>query len=530
MLMKRNRNDILMASGNSNSSYDDGLLVPNIDGGTLFSHVDPSSIPFNTISDILQEFPALLETVKGLGLVPTDLATIRESILANATTYSPKAAFNSPGSPDENILSVASVAVAMIQRSIIDSVFSINPLASNPLFLDSFAKIYGVARGDVSNGSATIIVTAPVGLIIPQYSIFQDVNGNTYRNYDAGTCGSDGTCQLVVYASNFIDSPILAHTINIVVTNFLGKSVTCDNPENGNQGVQAQTDAEFRRDILDAGLVLCKSTPAFVKTMVGKIAGVVKRTINLGEVNGKYVITASGGDPIQVAGAIFLSMFDFFFLSAIRNDITYISADGTNALIAFKYIPGLAVGDTFQISNAPAPFDGENDTWTGTVAGYYDPHTIIVNITLPQGFNYSGGAYLTNDSRNMQETVYDGIDPYVIRWVSPIAIVIDVQVDYVVLGNDIIDNATIQANGEATLTSYLNSLSPNSPINLTYLENLFSSNAYAVIPPESLGDIKVSVSTNGVPIQEQNGAILLDSFSYPVAGTLTFKQVKTITN
>ena len=83
------------------------------------------------------------------------------------------------------------------------------------------------------------------------------------------------------------------------------------NPLPGTPGIASgETQESYRSRVLDAGLAASQGVSRYLKTLLGNVPGAQKRLISARLLAGVgWQILCGGGDPYDVAGAIFDSMF-----------------------------------------------------------------------------------------------------------------------------------------------------------------------------------------------------------------------------
>jgi hypothetical protein len=86
--------------------------------------------------------------------------------------------------------------------------------------------------------------------------------------------------------------------------------VACNNPLAGTPSTGAQSVESYRSQILQAGLAASQGITRFLKTQLENVAGVQARLISVVQDSTNWKVIVGGGNPYQVAYAIYKSLFD----------------------------------------------------------------------------------------------------------------------------------------------------------------------------------------------------------------------------
>jgi len=284
-------------------------------------------------------------TVGTTGAVPTDPATLNETLIAYATSLDPGLTANLPALLIEDIASTATGALVQIDALAVDLVNSITPLTSNPWLTTQFGNIYGVVQGTASNTSVFVVFSGTVGYNI---NVGTTVGDGTYQYVvqDGGAIAASGmSAPMFCVATTEGSFAVPVNTVTRVLSSVpSGITLTCTNPNTGTPGGTAETIDDFRASTLQAGLASAQGMPRFLKTLLYQVPGVQPRLVSVVQVDeGGWEIIVGGGDPYQVADAIFNAMFDVSLLVSSSISITNIT-NATLGLVTTNLNHGLTNG------------------------------------------------------------------------------------------------------------------------------------------------------------------------------------------
>ena len=286
------------------------------------------------------------------GPQPTPPATLRAQLDALCQAAAPGYTSELPGSLIEDVASTCTYAVALCDSARVETLNSLNPLGSNPFLLNQLGQIYGVPLGEGSTTSAYIVVTGPHGFSIPKGFTVSD-GTYQYVTQDAGTIGDGsptGESQpLYVLSTTQGTWAVPADSITQIASSVPpGISLTVTNPQPGTPGSDPQTSESYRAQVLQAGLASSLGMPQLVKTAVTKIPNVQSRLVSMRQLTlAGWQILVGGGDPYQVAGAIFNSSADISLLVGSQINT------GRNQTVSISNPP-----DTYTITYVVPPVQG----------------------------------------------------------------------------------------------------------------------------------------------------------------------------
>lgn len=258
------------------------------------------------------------------GPVATDPTTLRQALVDGVAAEVPDYTANLPGSLIEDIASTDVGALVTIDQARVDAVNSVTPYGANAFVLAQLGGQFGVPQGTSANASVYVVFSGPSGYVLPAGFVVGD-GSNQYALQDGGVIQASGqSAQLFAVATNSGTFAIPAGTVNQIVTSLPSEYaglITVTNPQAGTAASSAESVQTYRGRVLQAGQVTSVGTPAFLKTLLGKISGVQARLISINQVTGGWQVVCGGGDAFAVAAAMLQGVGDIALLkgSQINN-------------------------------------------------------------------------------------------------------------------------------------------------------------------------------------------------------------------
>ncbi|QCE32954.1 hypothetical protein FAI41_04720 [Acetobacteraceae bacterium] len=255
--------------------------------------------------------PAFTAVIADSGIHTTDPTILRQNLVNLAEKLAPGVATDLPGTLVEDMASTSVGALAQMDAAKVEMFGSFSPLTMNSQFLNVYGAQMGITRGTESNASAYLTIKGTSGTYIATGFQFSD-GQNIYATTAPTAIPESGVSNNVyVSAIEFFETPPAANSITQVNTSLpTGGITSVTNPTAGTPGISAETDASYRLRIWQALQAQPQGSPTCVKNMIGNIQGVVKRTIACAVDPNGYRILVDGGDPSQIAAAIYASIFD----------------------------------------------------------------------------------------------------------------------------------------------------------------------------------------------------------------------------
>jgi hypothetical protein len=249
------------------------------------------------------DFPVV---VTAAGMQPQDPQDLRDQILAAATANSPGLTANLPGTLVEDFLSTSVPAVALCDQGRVEAVNCLTPDAANEFTLGRLGTIYiGEGQpGKVTNTSVLLVFTGTVGWVVPPGFLAGD-GAHLFQVQSGGPIGGGGsTSPLSAIAIQPGSYGVPANTVTQLKSSAPPNiTLSVNNPTAGTPGGTGETWSSFRARVMRAGLADCVGGPSLIKTLVGRVPGVQKVSVQAA-VGGLRVIV-KGGDVYEVAYAIY---------------------------------------------------------------------------------------------------------------------------------------------------------------------------------------------------------------------------------
>jgi hypothetical protein len=263
----------------------------------------------------------------------------------------------------------------------------------------------------------------------------------------------------------------------------------------------------------------------YLKTLCGNVPGVHNRLVSVQIEGDQYVVIVGGGDPYQVAYAIWQS--DFYVPGLAGATIRIANISNTNpAIVTTTNNHNLTDGDVetiigvegmgLAINNIAFPIT------TMRTANPSDPgpdpdkqFTIPVDATIISPYAY-GGIVVPNPI-NVYISIADFPDTYLIPYVIPPQERVHVTVLWRTDSPNYVSADAIAQAAIPEIVDYINSLpAGTTPINLNVLNKVFLDAVSTILVGEYIIDLEWALSINGIPKDPMGGTQVIfgDPFSY----------------
>lgn len=438
------------------------------------------------------------------GLQPTSPTDLNTALIALVSASNPGYTVL-PGGLIEDISSTDVGALTIIDQARVDLVNSVTPLGANAFLLPQLGQIYGVQQGVGYNTSVYVVFTGTAGFAITKGFTVSD---GTYQYVvqDGGVISAVGGQSLPLFclATQSGSWPVPINTVSNFVTSVpTGVTLTCTNPTAGTPGVATgQTLEDYRAQVLQAGNAVAQGMATFLKTQLQKVPGVQARLVSVRLINGLWEILCGGGDPYQVANAIFQGIFD---LGTITGS-TLLVSNITNAnpgVITTGFNHGFTTGQVINITGVVGTTGINGVALTITVIS---PTSFSIGINTTTNGAYVSGGVITPNLRNVTVSINDYPDIYPIIFVNPPLQTVGISLLWNTLSTNFVSAASVAQLGAPALVNYINSIYVGQPINVFELQIVFQTAIASIIPPTLLSRMVFSVTINGILVN-------------PVAGT-----------
>lgn len=295
-----------------------------------------ASIPITPVS-----IPLAISATAGPS--PTDPVTIWNTLLANVAAAQPDYTGNLPLTLIEDISATDTGAICTMDQARVDAVNSVTPYGANPFILQQQGAMYGLPQGQPTNTSVTVIFSSSsVGLSFPAGFLVSD-GSYQYAIQEAAVIGESGDSLATFAVATQPGSwtPGAGTVTQLASSLQSGYSATVTNPNAGTAGNSTGESVEsYRSRILQGAKASAQSMSAMIKTALAAIPGVPANLISVVQnpTTGQLKVICGGGDPYQVALAIFTSTDLWPMLSGA-------TASGTTTTVSIIEGP-----DTYDVS------------------------------------------------------------------------------------------------------------------------------------------------------------------------------------
>lgn len=346
-------------------------------------------------------YPVVM-TTQGPQVTPP--TTLLNNLISLVTATNPGYTANLPGSLIEDISSTDVGALALIDAARVDLINSITPYGANLFILNQLGQIYGVQQGQGSNTSVYVTFSGSPGFVINAGFVVSD-GSYQYVVQDAGIIGSTGQSSALYCLANTAGSwAVPAGTVTSLVTSVpVGVTLSCTNVSAGLPGATAQSTDSYRAQVIQAGLVTAQGTPTFLKAALQNVSGVQPRLISVkNQGTNQWEVIVGGGDPYQVANAIFQSIPDVSMLVGS-------STTARNITVSINDYP-----NTYSIVfvNPPVQTVTVDLTWNTISPNIISPNAVVA-LAQPAVVDYINSIYVGQpiNTYELEDSFQNAIQP-----------------------------------------------------------------------------------------------------------------------
>jgi Ubiquitin-activating enzyme E1 FCCH domain len=453
--------------------------------------------------------PTINIVVGATGPIPTPPSVIRSNLLTYLQAANPGYT-DLPGALIEDILSTDIAAISVCDSAAIDLINSLSPVVANSSILVKLGQVYGVPQSVDTNTSVFCVFSGPAGFVVPQGFVVTD-GTYQYTVQDGGIIATGGQSPPLFCVATVIGSwPILPNTVTQVVTSVPHPPgpITVTNPNTGTPSAGVQTEADYRAQVLQAGLASAQGMGRFLKTLLGNVSGVQPRLVSVKQVSGGgWEVIVGGGDPYEVANAIWTALFDVSLLVGSTIHITGIT-NANPGVVTTDLNHGLITGQTGVAIAGVVGMTGVNGgPYTVTVLS---ENTFSFGVNTTSSGTYVSGGSVTPNNRNITVNIQDYPDTYTIPYVNPPQQVVQVQLTWNTSSPNFVNPTGMAQLGGPAIQSYLNSIPVGSPINLFEMQEVFQLAVSPILPVQYLTRMVFTVSINGVSSPPETGTGIIE--------------------
>jgi hypothetical protein len=300
--------------------------------------------------------------------------------------------------------------------------------------------------------------------------------------------------------------------------------LTVTNPVDGIPSLTGEPISIFRERCFTAGLAASTGMARYLKTLCGNVLGVLNRLIAVQVQDNNYIVIVGGGDPYQVAYAIWQA--DFFTEGLSGATIKIENISNTNPVVVTTTANhNLSDGDIeviagvigmMGINGIEYPITTYRTAFPSS-PGPIPDRMFTIPVDGTQMGPYMQGGTVTPNPINTYISVADFPDSYIIPYVIPPQEKVFVQVVWRTDSPNFVSSDAIATAAIPEIVDYINSLpAGTTPINLNVLNKVFLDAVSSVLVGEYIIDLEWAISINGIPFSPQDGTQVIfgDPFSY----------------
>jgi hypothetical protein len=462
------------------------------------------------------------------GLQPQAPADVRAQLVASVSATNPDYTAHLPGTLVEDICSTDVAACVQSDSFLVDLVNSISPNGANAFILKQFGNLYGLSPQVATNVTVYVVFYGPPGLVIVEGFLIGD-GSYQYIVQDGGIIGANGQ-SLPIYCVAVVPGTwaVPAGSVTLLVSSLPASVidlVTVTNPTDGIPSSAGEAISDFRDRVLTAGLAASTGMSRYMKTLLGNIPGVKSRLISARQdaASGKYIAICGGGDPYQVAYAMWKALFWTGGLMKAPIDIVNITA-ANPALITTAQNHNLVTGMVETLAGIVGT--GVFPTLNGmsfpvtvpTIGGEPSLNTFSVPYnTAITGSAYTSGGLVTPNPIVEEVSIVDWPDTYVIPYVLPPMETVFIEVIWQTDSPNYVSPSAVASLAGPALQDYINGLPVGTaPINIYDMTSIFLQSVANAVAAEAITVLTFQVSIDGIPFAPAagTGVIYGDPNSY----------------
>lgn len=419
---------------------------------------------------------------------------------------------------DMNATSAGSLSVA--QQALVDLVNSVSPYTANAPILYQLGNVYGVQQGVGSNTSVYVVFSGTPGFVI---NVGFTVSDGTYQYtvQDGGVVGSAGvSASLYCLATTAGSWAIPANSVTQIITSVpSGIALTCDNPTVGLPGASAQSLQAYQAQVIQAGQAVGTGMSTLLKTALQNVPGVQSNLLSIQQVSGGWEVIVGGGDPYEVANAIYQSLFNINDLKGSQGFIGTGSISGTTLNISAVTSGTLAVGSV--VAGTGVTF-GTTITAFGSGSGGTGTYTVNKSQTTSSTTITTGGS-------TEIVSINDFPDTYNITFVVPVQQVVGITVTWnTIPGTNLISNNVVTSLIQPPIIEYINGIYVNQPISLLELQDIFQAAVSSILQPTSISRLTFALTIDGNTAAPESNHVVIygnaEGYFYTQASNITVVQ------
>jgi hypothetical protein len=281
--------------------------------------------------------------------------------------------------------------------------------------------------------------------------------------------------------------------------------------------------------VLDAGLVTGGGTAGMAKTLLRAVAGVQPRLVSIKQIeNQGWEVICGGGDPYEVANAIYSSGLDISTLVGSTIKVTHIS-NAALGVVTTNLNHGLVTGQSNVFIEGVVGMTGVNGgPRTVTVLS---ETTFTFGVDTTSSGAYVSGGVVTPNARNISVNLSDYPDTYTVPFVNPPVQSVVIQLSWNSISPNFVSDTAVEQLGQVALANFINSIAVGVPINLYAAETVFVGAILSLFnnDPSLISAMNWTISINGVETVPEAGTFLIygdpESYFTTTTSAITITQI-----
>ena len=452
----------------------------------------------------MSDFPIVITAD---GLQPTSPAALRALVVGLVSASNPGYTADLPGSLIEDMVSTEVGSLTVADSAKVDLVNSLTPLGANLPLLIELGQLYGVEQGQNTNTSVEVVFstsTSPGFVINAGFTVSDGTYQYTVQDpVIIPTSGSTGLVYCLATVAGTWAVP--ANSVTEIITSLpLTTVITVTNPSTGVPGSGAQSEEDYRSDVIQAGQAMATGMPALLKTLLGEVSGVQQRLVAVKQQPapaGGWEVIVGGGDPYSVAFAIFQALFDVSTLVGSQLLVTGIT-NANPGVMTTNLNHGFTTGQVINVTGVVGTSGINGVPLTITVINQTQ---FSLGIDTTSSGAWVSGGLVTPNLRNVSVSINSYPDTYTVPFVQPPQQTVTISLLWNSNYPNYVSPASVAALGGPAILTYVNSISVGQPMNVFELNAVFQAAVVTLIPTSFLNRMVFTVNINGVTVAPVSG-------------------------
>jgi hypothetical protein len=440
------------------------------------------------------------------GVQPQSPTSLLAQLLANVAASNPGYTANLPGTLIEDISSTDVGALALCDAAFVETINSVSPTSANPFILTQLGQQAGIPQGVGFNTGVNVIFTGPAGFVISKGFTVSD-GSYQYVVQDAAIIASSGQTGAVFCLAILSGSfAVPANTVVQIKSSVpAGITLTVTNPIAGVPGSSGESIEAYQARVVQAGLAQCQGMATTLRTAIQAVPGVQPNLVSVLQKTGQWEVIVGGGDPYQVAFAIFTGIGDISNLVGSTLTVSNIT-QANPGVVTTNITHGFATGQVIQINGivGMTALNGVNLTITVLSLTSFS----VGENTTSFGAYVSGGV-VTPNLRNITVSINDYPNTYTVPFVNPPQQVVGLTATWNTISSNFVAPAAVASLAQPAMVAYINNITVGQPLNLLDLQGIFQTAVASILPAQLLISLTFLVTVNGVITAPESGTDII---------------------